>query len=73
MENNYRHAFTPNIREVTKFYNLGDQILETDFCAYEIERTGISTKLAGFGFQMVERRQNVEHQILKDDVLLLCW
>ena len=46
LENNLSHAFTANIREVKKFYNLGDQVLETDFSAYEIERTGIRTKLA---------------------------
>ena len=40
LENNWSHALTPNIREVMKFYNLGDQSLERDFGTYEIECTG---------------------------------
>ena len=40
LQNNWSQAFTANIREVVKFYNLGDQNLETDFSAYEIECTG---------------------------------
>ena len=39
LQNNLSHTFTPNIREVMKFYNVGSQSLETDFGAYEIECT----------------------------------
>ena len=33
LQNNLSHSFTLNIREVMKFYNLGNQSLETDFSA----------------------------------------
>ena len=36
----FEPRFAPNIQEVMKFYNLGDQSLDSDFSAYEIECTG---------------------------------
>ena len=56
LQNNLSHAFTPNIRDVIKFYSPGDQSLETDFSAYAQE---IGSKLVRLVFQMFERRQNI--------------
>ena len=62
LQNNLSHAFTPNIREVMKLYNIGEQSLEieADFSAYEIECTGNRYQVySGIRLsEMFERLQN---------------
>ena len=37
-QNNLNYASTSNIREVIKFYNLGDKTFETDFSCKQVQQ-----------------------------------
>ena len=61
MQNNLNYASTSNIREVIKFYNLGDKTFETDIVKFSIQDMSGAKLLPSRFYNMHMRRSSYEN------------